>query len=102
MAIRKIVLVYKDLIQGNVTEMPPYALEPPDEIPSKNSHDTDGSRASRLRNDSYLGAIHKENLLVRAGSQVVVLLVSLTLGDMGCLAESLSTFYDTCCQCVFT
>lgn len=72
-------MVYKDLIQGNVTEMPPYALEPPDEIPSKNSHDTDGSRASRLRNDSYLGAIHKENLLVRAGIQVVVLLVLLTL-----------------------
>lgn len=74
MAIRKIVLVYKDLIQGNVTEMPAYALEPPDEIPSKNSHETEmSSRASRLRNDSYLGAIHKENLLVRAGIQVVVL-----------------------------
>lgn len=73
-AIRKIVLVYKDLIQGNVTEMPAYALEPPDEIPSKNSHETEmSSRASRLRNDSYLGAIHKENLLVRAGIQVVVL-----------------------------
>lgn len=68
-------MVYKDLIQGNVTEMPPYALEPPDEIPSKNSHDTDGSKAGRLRNDSYLGAIHKENLLVRAGIQVKILLV---------------------------
>ncbi|XP_066154941.1 probable Rho GTPase-activating protein CG5521 isoform X2 [Euwallacea fornicatus] len=66
-AIRKIILVYKDLIQGNV-ELPPYALDPPDEI-SKNLHpDPDGVRG-RLRNDSYLGAIHKENLLVRAGIQ---------------------------------
>lgn len=68
-AIRKIILVYKDLIQGNVTELPAYALEPPDEI-TKNQHEmSDNGRTGRLRNDSYLGAIHKENLLVRAGIQ---------------------------------
>ncbi|CAG9764824.1 unnamed protein product [Ceutorhynchus assimilis] len=67
-AIRKIISVYKDLIQGNVTELPPFALEP-DEI-TKNQIDlSDHGRIGRLRNDSYLGAIHKENVLVRAGMQ---------------------------------
>ena len=28
---------------------------------------------TRLRNDSYLGAIHRENLIVRAGLQVSIL-----------------------------
>ncbi|XP_050302652.1 probable Rho GTPase-activating protein CG5521 isoform X3 [Anthonomus grandis grandis] len=66
-AIRKIILVYKDIIQGNVTELPLFALEPPDEI---SRHEmADNGRAGRLRNDSYLGAIHKENVLVRAGIQ---------------------------------
>lgn len=31
----------------------------------------ESSRQIRLRNDSYIGAVHKENLLVRAGLQVV-------------------------------
>uniref|UniRef100_A0AAR5Q6P9 Rap-GAP domain-containing protein n=1 Tax=Dendroctonus ponderosae TaxID=77166 RepID=A0AAR5Q6P9_DENPD len=66
-AIRKIILVYKDLIQSNLAELPIYALEPPDEM-AKNHHDPDG-RSGRLRNDSYLGAIQQENLLVRAGLQ---------------------------------
>ena len=32
----------------------------------------DSLRLSRLRNDSYLGAIHRENLFVRAGLQNVL------------------------------
>lgn len=70
-AIRKTILMYKDLIQMNLPEMPPYILEPMDDVP-RNADDgsADGFRTGRLRNDSYLGAIHKENLLVRAGSQV--------------------------------
>ena len=37
---------------------------------------SDTCRVTRLRNDSYLGAIHRENLLVRAGLQVCTLLTS--------------------------
>lgn len=72
MAIRKIIAVYKDLIQGNVVEMPPYALEPLDDARNIIAEDVsaENGRQGRLRNDSYLGAIHKENLLVRAGMQV--------------------------------
>ncbi|XP_060517842.1 probable Rho GTPase-activating protein CG5521 isoform X2 [Cylas formicarius] len=71
-AIRKIIAIYKDLIQGNVAELPVYALEPPDEL-TANQQDVGSiaNRGGRLRNDSYLGAIHKENLLVRAGVQNV-------------------------------
>ncbi|CAH1981298.1 unnamed protein product [Acanthoscelides obtectus] len=70
-AIRKIIAVYKDLIQGNVLEIPPYALELPEDMQRNPSDELnpDIVRPGRLRNDSYLGAIHKENLLVRAGMQ---------------------------------
>lgn len=70
-AIRKIIGLYKDLIQGNVIEIPPYALDLPDEMP-RNEENAEGENKPppRLRNDSYLGAIHKENLLIRAGTQV--------------------------------
>lgn len=67
-AIRKIIAVYKDILQGNIIELPPYALELPDDV-SRGEESSD-NRPVRLRNDSYLGAIHKENLLVRAGMQV--------------------------------
>lgn len=67
-AIRKIIAVYKDIMQGNVVELPPYALELPDDV-SRGEESSD-TRPVRLRNDSYLGAIHKENLLIRAGMQV--------------------------------
>lgn len=82
LAIRKVVAVYKDLIQsgGNAAasgiEVPPYVLEPL-ELEGSAGHDSHmlsagneaAQRSSRLRNDSYLGAIQKENLLVRAGLQ---------------------------------
>ncbi|XP_076268274.1 putative Rho GTPase-activating protein CG5521 isoform X2 [Rhynchophorus ferrugineus] len=67
-AVRKIIQVYKDLIQGNMAELPLYVLEPPDDL-VRSQQDSDNGRTGRLRNDSYLGAIHKENLLVRAGMQ---------------------------------
>jgi hypothetical protein len=36
---------------------------------------SESCRGTRLRNDSYLGAIHRENLLVRAGLQVCYLIL---------------------------
>ncbi|KAK4884388.1 hypothetical protein RN001_000659 [Aquatica leii] len=70
-AIRKAIAVYKDLIQSTLPELPPYILEPPDDLP-RMQDDVDGHRSGRLRTDSYLGAIHRENLIVRAGLQNVL------------------------------
>lgn len=61
-------------MQGNVHELPSYALELPDDLPR--GEEAIDSKPIRLRNDSYLGAIHKENLLVRAGMQVSILTFS--------------------------
>ncbi|PNF30190.1 Ral GTPase-activating protein subunit alpha-2 [Cryptotermes secundus] len=86
-AIRKAIAVYKDWIQMNVPELPSFMLEPleshKEDIyrsgpPSyeyssmESSEAAESYRVTRLRNDSYLGAIHKENLLVRAGLQNVL------------------------------
>ncbi|KAK3931767.1 Ral GTPase-activating protein subunit alpha-2 [Frankliniella fusca] len=81
-AIRRTIAVYKDWIQMKV-DLPPFMLEPLDGIKSedhqRSSHGNstgispnetvETHRQTRLRNDSYLGAIHRENLLVRAGLQ---------------------------------
>ncbi|XP_017775856.1 PREDICTED: ral GTPase-activating protein subunit alpha-1 isoform X1 [Nicrophorus vespilloides] len=72
LAIRKTIVMYKDLIQMNVPEVPPYMLEPMDESATNRHSEVEGFRPGRLRNDSYLGAIQKENLLVRAGLQNVL------------------------------
>ncbi|XP_069689068.1 probable Rho GTPase-activating protein CG5521 isoform X3 [Periplaneta americana] len=86
-AIRKAITVYKDWIQMNVPELPSFMLEPLES--HKDEHyrsgppsyeyssvegceGPDSYRVTRLRNDSYLGAIHRENLLVRAGLQNVL------------------------------
>lgn len=53
----------------SVPELPVYVLEPPDDVAREEGVTEIGFRPGRLRNDSYLGAIHKENLLVRAGLQ---------------------------------
>lgn len=45
--------------------MPPFILEPIEVNDSENSE-----YRLRLRNDSYLGAVHKDHILVRAGLQV--------------------------------
>ncbi|XP_058799896.1 probable Rho GTPase-activating protein CG5521 isoform X2 [Phymastichus coffea] len=81
-AIRKAIGAYKDWIQMN--EVPPFMLEPLDGHRDRDYEETmrkdtdaerspnDSLRMSRLRNDSYLGAIHRENLFVRAGLQNVL------------------------------
>lgn len=93
-AIRRAISVYKDWIQMNVgciiegiavkakrslretnvnvfvfqpqvPESPPFILEPMEGFDA-----TDPESRVRLRNDSYIGAVHKDHLLVRAGLQV--------------------------------
>ncbi|KAJ8941367.1 hypothetical protein NQ314_010430 [Rhamnusium bicolor] len=61
---------HPSLDSRNVIELPSYALELPEDVSRVNEElSPDNGRPGRLRNDSYLGAIHKENLLVRAGMQ---------------------------------
>ncbi|XP_074027407.1 probable Rho GTPase-activating protein CG5521 isoform X2 [Leptinotarsa decemlineata] len=83
-AIRKIIGLYKDLIQGNMAEIPPYALELPEDAPRVPNEEitAETNRPARLRNDSYLGAIHKENLLVRAGMQNLLQLFMTQAGNV--------------------
>ncbi|XP_076392338.1 putative Rho GTPase-activating protein CG5521 isoform X9 [Megachile rotundata] len=82
-AIRKAIAVYKDWIQMN--ELPPFMLEPLDSHKERDLEDntkkdisdmdkspSENYRQTRLRNDSYLGAIHRENLFIRAGLQNVL------------------------------
>ncbi|XP_012254870.2 probable Rho GTPase-activating protein CG5521 isoform X5 [Athalia rosae] len=82
-AIRKAIAVYKDWIQMN--ELPPFMLEPLDGYKDRDIEENqkkeclindrsppESYRQTRLRNDSYLGAIHRENLFVRAGLQNVL------------------------------
>ncbi|XP_076166660.1 putative Rho GTPase-activating protein CG5521 isoform X7 [Ptiloglossa arizonensis] len=82
-AIRKAIAVYKDWIQMN--ELPPFMLESLDSHKERDLDDTfkkdasdidrspsESYRQTRLRNDSYLGAIHRENLFIRAGLQNVL------------------------------
>ncbi|KAL7291923.1 hypothetical protein TKK_0014473 [Trichogramma kaykai] len=86
-AIRKAIGAYKDWIQMN--DVPPFMLEPLDghrdrdydELQKRDRSDSDpkspqqdsNQRLSRLRNDSYIGAIQKDGLFVRAGLQNVLL-----------------------------
>lgn len=65
-AIRRAISVYKDWIQMNVPEIPPFILEPIEMI---GDSDRDSESRVRLRNDSYIGAVHKDHILVRAGLQ---------------------------------
>nr|XP_046485435.1 probable Rho GTPase-activating protein CG5521 [Neodiprion pinetum] len=82
-AIRKAIAVYKDWIQMN--ELPSFMLEPLESHKDREIEDQvkrealindrsppESYRQTRLRNDSYLGAIHRENLFVRAGLQNVL------------------------------
>ncbi|KAJ8670226.1 hypothetical protein QAD02_001485 [Eretmocerus hayati] len=81
-AIRKAIGGYKDWIQMN--EVPPFMLEPLDGHRDRDYEESqrretdieksppDSLRLSRLRNDSYFGAINRENLFVRAGLQNVL------------------------------
>lgn len=69
-AVHRVIALYKDLIQMNIPELPSYLLEPPDGSVNLQEEFAEGVRPGRLRNDSYIGAVHKENVLVRAGLQV--------------------------------
>uniref|UniRef100_A0A0A9X1L4 Ral GTPase-activating protein subunit alpha-1 n=3 Tax=Lygus hesperus TaxID=30085 RepID=A0A0A9X1L4_LYGHE len=79
-AIRRAISVYKDWVQMNVTELPPFMLEPCDAPrssgPSSAEYSSfeggDENVRTRLRNDSYIGAINRENMMVRAGLQNVL------------------------------
>ncbi|XP_050672001.1 probable Rho GTPase-activating protein CG5521 [Leptidea sinapis] len=67
-ATRRVIALYKDWIQMNVTEIPPFLLE--------STHEAGAGEPQvpprRLRNDSYLGALGRDNVMVRAGLQNVL------------------------------
>lgn len=73
-AIRTAIAAYKEWMSGTP---PPFLLEP-DESGSNGSGSSSAGpemmqpRSQRLRTDSYLGAITKENLLIRSGLQNVL------------------------------
>lgn len=59
------IAVYKEWVCGKTP--PPFLLEP-----EESSDERSTQRTQRLRTDSYLGAMIKENLLIRAGLQNVL------------------------------
>ncbi|XP_013192086.2 probable Rho GTPase-activating protein CG5521 isoform X1 [Amyelois transitella] len=66
-ATRRVIALYKDWIQMNVAEIPPFLME--------STYEQSGEPLApprRLRNDSYLGAIGRDNVMVRAGLQNVL------------------------------
>ncbi|XP_026489607.2 probable Rho GTPase-activating protein CG5521 isoform X1 [Vanessa tameamea] len=70
-AIRRVIALYKDWIQMNVAEIPPFLMESIYEHAL--SHGSEPlAPPRRLRNDSYLGAIGRDNIMVRAGVQNVL------------------------------
>lgn len=69
-AIRTAIATYKEWMSGTP---PPFLLEPDESCGSTNNgSELMPPRNQRLRTDSYLGAITKENLLIRAGLQNVL------------------------------
>ncbi|KAL0869252.1 hypothetical protein ABMA27_007522 [Loxostege sticticalis] len=66
-AVRRVIALYKDWIQMNVAEIPPFLME--------STYEQAGEPLApprRLRNDSYLGAVGRDNVMVRAGLQNVL------------------------------
>lgn len=74
-AIRRALTVYKDWIQMTVAELPLFMLEPVEIRSGQSSMEYSSMEGeenmNRLRNDSYLGAMNKDNT-VRAGLQNVL------------------------------
>lgn len=73
-AMKVTIAVYRDWMSNGP---PPFLLEPSANEETSSNPDISGSSTSiqrnqRLRTDSYLGAITKENLLIRAGLQNVL------------------------------
>ncbi|XP_045527991.1 probable Rho GTPase-activating protein CG5521 isoform X1 [Pieris brassicae] len=68
-AVRRVIALYKDWIQMNVTEIPPFLLE---NIYDQQAGGEPQVPPRRLRNDSYLGAVGRDNVMVRAGLQNVL------------------------------
>ncbi|KAM3962462.1 LOW QUALITY PROTEIN: putative Rho GTPase-activating protein CG5521 [Aphomia sociella] len=70
-ATRRVIALYKDWIQMNVAEIPPFLVENTYEQQMAASGEP-LAPPRRLRNDSYLGAVGRDNVMVRAGMQNVL------------------------------
>ncbi|CAH2045652.1 unnamed protein product, partial [Iphiclides podalirius] len=68
-AVRRVIGLYKDWIQMNVSEIPPFLIENTYEQQLASGEPAAPPR--RLRNDSYLGAVNRD-VLVRAGMQNIL------------------------------
>ena len=68
LVIRKVINLYKDLIQGNFLEVPCYLLEPCE----SNLTPVVSNKLQKLRNNSYVDAINESELL-KVGSQVLLI-----------------------------
>uniref|UniRef100_T1JGD1 Rap-GAP domain-containing protein n=1 Tax=Strigamia maritima TaxID=126957 RepID=T1JGD1_STRMM len=77
--LKKVIVVYRDWVDNKSFERPVFMLEPDDGLSMLTRNEQCNSSyiegpltpesKGRLRNDSYLGAIHREALPVRAGMQ---------------------------------
>ncbi|CAK1552269.1 unnamed protein product [Leptosia nina] len=68
-AVRRVIALYKDWIQMNVAEIPPFLLE---NVYDQQAGGEPQVPPRRLRNDSYLGAVGRDNIMVRAGLQNIL------------------------------
>ncbi|KAG6460480.1 hypothetical protein O3G_MSEX011998 [Manduca sexta] len=69
---RRVIALYKDWIQMNVSEIPPFLVENTYEQQIAQGSGEPAAPPRRLRNDSYLGALGRDNVMVRAGMQNVL------------------------------
>ncbi|CAG4931784.1 unnamed protein product [Parnassius apollo] len=68
-AVRRVIGLYKDWIQMNVSEIPPFLIE--NTYEQQLAAGEPAAPPRRLRNDSYLGAVNRD-VMVRAGMQNVL------------------------------
>ncbi|KAJ2944768.1 hypothetical protein O0L34_g1657 [Tuta absoluta] len=70
---RRVIALYKDWIQLNVAEIPPFLVENTYEQQLAGGGGSEPPvPPRRLRNDSYIGAVNRDNVMVRAGLQNVL------------------------------